>query len=193
MTDSRPILVSWATYSAGKFDEWKAKGSNLEAPFIYSEGSDRMSAIGIWPIKWPVHADCSAFVTWLHFLSGCPDPNGLNYNHEGYTGTLLNHNQHVALFKKNAQGVEVEQIQPGDLVVYGPGEGEHVAIIVEVNGPDILTVSHGGPTGQSPTFCWVNAPKHGNPHNYPVDGRQPQTFLRTVTTQVRAPHPVPAA
>lgn len=170
MTDSRPLLVAWANYFAGHTDK-----------FVYSEGSDRMSAIGVWPIKYPIHADCSAFVTLLHWYAGCEDPNGTGFDHEGYTGTLLSHNPHVPEAK----------VQPGDLVVYGPGEGEHVAIIVLVNGPDLLTVSHGGPTGQSPIYCWVNKPIHGNPHNYPVDGRQPQTFLQTVTNQVRPPHAVP--
>ena len=120
-------------------------------------------------------------MTLLWWLSGAPDPNGLGYNHTGYTGTLLSHCTHIPAGK----------VVPGDLVVYGPGSGQHVAVIVAVNGSDILTVSHGGPTGYSPIYCWVNAPKK-NPNKYPVDGRTPQTFLRAQTAQVRAPHQPPA-
>ena len=86
MTDSRPLLVAWANYFAGHTDK-----------FVYSEGSDRMSAIGVWPIKYPIHADCSAFVTLLHWYAGCEDPNGTGFDHEGYTGTLLGHGTHIKL------------------------------------------------------------------------------------------------
>jgi CHAP domain len=174
MTDARQNIVAWAKYFAGKVDK-----------FVYSEGNDRMSAIGQFPIKFPIHADCSAFVTLCYWLAGADDPNGQNYDHEGYTGTLLGHGLHI----------NETQIQPGDAVVYGGGEGEHTALIVQVthgqHGTDILTVSHGGPTGQSPIYCWVNKPVNGPQGEHPVDGRQPQTLLRFVTAQVGTAHPIP--
>jgi len=39
MSDSRQMIVAWANYFAGKTNK-----------FVYSEGNDRMSAIGQWPI-----------------------------------------------------------------------------------------------------------------------------------------------
>jgi hypothetical protein len=74
-------------------------------------------------------------------------------------------------------------------VVYGPGTGEHVALVVNVSGADILTVSHG--EQGDPSYVWVNAPTASPSEGYPVDGRQPQTFLRCNTTTVGVAHPVP--
>jgi hypothetical protein len=176
MSDSRQMIIAWANYFAGKTNK-----------FVYSEGNDRMSAIGQWPIAYPIHADCSAFVTLCYWLAGAGDPNGQGFDHEGYTGTLLGHGTHIT----------VDQLQPGDAVVYGPGEGEHTALVVQVthgqHGTDILTVSHGGPTGQSPIYCWVNKPIAHPGLNYPVDGRQPQTFLRFTTAQIGTVHSIPVA
>jgi hypothetical protein len=169
--DNRSLLINWASYFANKAKQ-----------FVYSEGNDRMSAIGVWPLQFPIHADCSAFVTLLCWLSGIADPNGQNYDHEGYTGTLLSNNTHIA----------ANQVLAGDIVVYGDAPGEHTAFVVSVHGNDILTVSHGGPTGASPCYCWVNTPS-ANPNHYPVDGREPQTFLRLHTAQVGTPHAIPVS
>jgi hypothetical protein len=175
MPDSRNLFISWGLYFENKIND-----------FVYSEGADRMSAIGVWPIKFPVHTDCSGFITWLCWLAGMEDPNGQNYDHEGYTGTLLSNNTHIT----------VDQVLPGDIVVYGDAPGEHTALIVQVThgskGIDILTLSHGGPTGQSPILCWVNNPVNVARDGHPTDGRMPQTFLRLKTAQVHTPHPVPA-
>jgi len=179
--DTRETQIAWAKWFVAN------KGAHH---FNYSEGSNRMSAIGVWPIKWPVNCDCSAFCTFIAWLGGAADPNGLNFDHEGYTGTFLSHEEHIALWAKNHAGVNVEQVIPGDYVVYGPGTGEHIAFIVEVNGNDILTVSMG--EQGDPSYVWVNTPK-SNPHGYAVDGRQPQTFLRSVTASVRTPHTPPTA
>lgn len=101
----------------------------------------------------PLTTDCSGFVTLCYFLSGCADPNDLGFNGQGYTGTLLDHGKRVTK----------AQARPGDLVVYGPGTGWHVAVIVEA-GSDPLTVSHGQEKG--PELVRVSQ-----------DGRVPQTFL----------------
>jgi len=135
-------------------------------PFNYTEGPERMSAIGQWPVKYPVNCDCSAFVTFCAWLAGLGDPNGQKYDHEGYTGTLLSHNTHIP----------VDQVQAGDIVVYGPGTGWHTAIVVDVEHGDILTVSMG--EQGDPSYVWVNAPKVLPSQGHPVDGREPQTFLR---------------
>ncbi|HVH52092.1 MAG TPA: hypothetical protein VM690_08090, partial [Gaiellaceae bacterium] len=43
----------------------------------------------------PITTDCSGFVTLCYFLAGAPDPNGREYDGEGWTGTLLRHMTHV--------------------------------------------------------------------------------------------------
>lgn len=179
MSDSRSLIVDWANWGVAN-----------KAHFNYSEGADRMNEIGVWPLKFPINTDCSGSVTLWYWLAGASDPNGLKFDHEGYTGTLLSHDAHISEFVKNAQGVQIDNVEPGDLVVYGPGTGWHVAIIVQVNGHDILTVSHG--EQGDPSYVWVNTPS-ANPHGYAVDGREPQTFLRCNTTTVGVAHPVPTA
>lgn len=66
--------------------------------------------------------DCSGFVTMCYHAAGLPDPNGRNYDGQGYTGTLWAH------------GTKTETPQVGDLVFYGvpwlAGGAAHVAIIV---------------------------------------------------------------
>ncbi len=119
----------------------------------------------------PLTTDCSGFATLCYRDAGAPDPNGLGYNGQGYTGTLLNH------------GVAVDHPQPGDLVFYGPGTAYHVAVVVEA-GPDPLTVSHGEESG--PEYVRVSQ-----------DNRQPVRFrsylpAATVTAPVAKPAPVAA-
>lgn len=183
MTTPLPGNVVWANWIVAD----RVKNPHH---WVYSEGSNRMNAIGQWPLKFPITIDCSATATLLCWLAGFEDPNGLKFDHEGYTGTLLSHEEHLALWIKNAQGIKVEEVVPGDHVVYGPGTGLHIATIVEVNGNDILTVSMG--ENGDPSYCWVNTPS-SNPHHYPVDGRTPQTYLRTNTKIVGKVHtpPVP--
>ena len=125
------------------------------AHFTYSEGPQRMEAVHR-PYQTPIISDCSAWVTSCYSWAGAPDPNGLGYNGTGYTGTLLDHGQHITL----------AEVQPGDVIVYGPGTGWHTAIIVEA-GLDPLTVSMG--QQGDPSFVRVSQ-----------DGRQPQTYLRFI-------------
>lgn len=70
--------------------------------------------------------DCSESVTLICKLAGLNDPNGANYDGTGYTGTLLEHLPHYG-----APGVAMI----GALCVFGPGTGEHVAMVHE-RGPD---------------------------------------------------------
>lgn len=118
-----------------------------------------MSGIGK-PGVLPVNADCSAFVTLCYNWAGAADPNGMGYNHTGYTGTLLSHGTKIAL----------NQVQPGDVIVYGPGTGWHTALVIE-GGPNPLTISHG--QQGDPSYCHVSQ-----------DGRLPQTYLRFNTTAI---------
>lgn len=170
--DSRPAQLAWL--------KWAAANPHL---FIYSEGAARMSAIGVWPIKTPITADCSAFDTLVAWWAGGEDPNGLAFDHQGYTGTFLTHEEHLALWIKNAQGKLIEEVIPADYIVYGPGNGTHVAAIVEVHGNDILTVSFGD--SQGPVYTWVNTPTSVPSRGYQIDGRQPQTYLANHTNTTR--------
>lgn len=82
----------------------------------------------------PFTTDCSGFVTVCYRAAAAPDPNGNNYDGQGYTGSLL------------ARGLKVEKPKPGDVVIYGTGTGHHAALIV-AGGSDPLTVSHGSEAG----------------------------------------------
>ena len=84
----------------------------------------------------PLTTDCSGFVTVCYFLAGAPDPNGLDYDGEGWTGTLLRHLAHIPR----------DEARLGDLVVWGRYPGRHVAIVLEI-GDDPLLCSHGQERG----------------------------------------------
>ena len=147
MTNVYPRIVKWGFF-----------GVKNNGRFTYSEGSNRMSSIGTKPGTLPVTCDCSAFVTLCYFWAGCKDPNGLGYNHEGYTGTLINHGREINAI----------DVKPGDLVIYGPGTGEHVALVISEGHGDPVTISMG---------------KQGDPSVVRVsqDGR-PYRFYRYDTT-----------
>jgi hypothetical protein len=105
----------------------------------------------------PLTTDCSGFVTLCYFLAGAPDPNGLDYSGEGWTGTLLRH----------LEEIEQEAARRGDLVVWGDYPGRHVAIVLEP-GDDPLLCSHGQERGplairlsdeqrfQPPVVTWLD-------------------------------------
>lgn len=119
----------------------------------------------------PFTTDCSGFVTIMAKWSGAPDPNGLGYNGQGYTGTLLQHLPHITK----------QESLPGDLVVFGPPPGDHVVALVEPGTvADPLVVSH----GQESDPCRV-------PLSVEQQGRPPGvTFLRL---QAGGPPQPPAA
>lgn len=161
MTDARNDIVNAAKWSVANKTGWH-----------YTEGPQRMEGIG-HPFA-GCHSDCSAFVTLMYNWCGAPDPNGLGYNGTGYTGTLLGHGTPIAL----------NQVVPGDVIVYGPGTGWHTAVVVE-GGADPLTVSMG--QEGDPSYVRVSQ-----------DGRQPQRYLRFDTTKngtgpVVPPTPAPVS
>ena len=140
--------------------KWARWGVKNTARIHYSEGPER----GYWLQTprtgrlLPLTTDCSGFATFCYRQAKLPDPNGLGYKTLGYTWTLLDNAQH------HGHILGVEHARPGDLIVYGPGAGEHVAIIVKA-GKDPLTVSHGDESG--PELVRVSQ-----------DGRQPQRVCR---------------
>jgi cell wall-associated NlpC family hydrolase len=105
----------------------------------------------------PLATDCSGFVTLCYFLAGARDPNGLGYDGEGWTGTLLRHMTAIA----------ADDVQAGDVVVYGEYPGRHAAIVLEP-GDDPSLASHGmerGPIAtrasdeaarQPPVVTWLS-------------------------------------
>lgn len=82
-----------------------------------------------------ITADCSEIATEVLRWIGCRDPNGLAYRYAGYTGTMLAHLPH---YSNPADAGELA------LVVFGPGAGEHVSMVLEP-GHDPLLQSHGRP------------------------------------------------
>lgn len=81
--------------------------------------------------------DCSEAVTCLCKWAGLKDPNGMGYNGNGFTGTLLAHLRHYT---------DPKAAQTGALVVYGTGNGHHVSMVIEP-GSDPLLWSHGREAG----------------------------------------------
>ena len=84
----------------------------------------------------PLQTDCSGYATLCYSWAGAPDPNGLGYSGQGYTGTLLQHMTRIPL----------AAVQAGDLVVWGDAPGHHVAIVLQ-GGADPLLCSHGQERG----------------------------------------------
>ncbi len=120
--------------SAGFF--WYAHRGRI----AYSQARPFQLGKPVWvPSRW----DCSAFVTSCHYAGGAPDPNGRGYDHQGYTGTLIDHGVRVPT---------VDQLDPGDLIFYGhsrpqpgfpAGAPTHVALYVGVRNGEHRILSHG--------------------------------------------------
>jgi hypothetical protein len=104
-------------------------------PQIHYEQSRPIDAIDE-ARRLPLRTDCSGFSTLCYAWAGAPDPNGLAFNGQGYTGTMLRHMQRIP----------AAAVQPGDLVVWGPAPGHHVALVLEA-GADPLLCSHGQEKG----------------------------------------------
>lgn len=84
--------------------------------------------------KLPLTTDCSGFVTMAYQYAGLPDPNGLKFNGQGYTGTLLSH------------GKATSKPKPGDIGIFGGSPGHHaVGAIGWGSDPDCE--SHGQEAG----------------------------------------------
>lgn len=147
-------------------------GTQNRSHFTYSEGQLRMEAVHK-PFVLPIISDCSSWVTSVYCWSGVADPNGRKYNGSGYTGTLISH------------GKLTLTPQIGDIVVYGAGTGEHTAIVVKVDGANVLTCSMG--QNGDPSYVWTKGP------NTPSDGRTPQRFFTYDLTQIAPMHTPPIA
>lgn len=101
--------------------------------------------------------DCSETVTLICRLAGLADPNGQGYDGSGYTGTMLATLPHYQDPRRAATGA---------LVVFGPGAGDHVCMVLEP-GADPLLFSHGQERGPLTVSLSVERGYH----------RPPVTFL----------------
>jgi hypothetical protein len=84
----------------------------------------------------PFTTDCSGFVTLMAKWSGNPDPNGNDFDGQGYTGTMLKHLPHIPF----------GETLRGDLAVFGAFPGIHVVALLRGGRlrPDPPVASHGG-------------------------------------------------
>jgi hypothetical protein len=97
-----------------------------------------MRTIHLTRPAYPMTMDCSEAVTCLCKWAGLKDPNGLHYNGSGYTGTMLDHLPHYH---------NPANANAGALVVFGPGTGEHVGMVLEPDHRNPLLFSHGSEAG----------------------------------------------
>jgi len=97
----------------------------------YSEAGNRFNSLHR-PYEVPLIADCSAGVTDLYCWGGAPDPNKLDYDGEGYTGTLI----------KAGQRINPRRVRECDIAIFGPGVGWHAAMAIS-GGSDPLVWSMG--------------------------------------------------
>jgi cell wall-associated NlpC family hydrolase len=106
------------------------------------------------PPKLPISTDCSGYATLCYWTAGADDPNGLHYQELGYTGTLLNH----------CRLIDPKHALPGDLIVYGPGTGHHVAVILGADGAGNVEVgSHGDEHGPVEILNYLEAAAQPHP------------------------------
>jgi peptidoglycan hydrolase-like protein with peptidoglycan-binding domain len=112
----------------------------------YTQSSLRMQGVKqrIKPPGYPSYEDCSSFSTWLYWVAGCPDPNGLGYNGYGYTGT----------FAANGRRISTAEMKPGDAIFYGAYPHGHMTIYVGAG----RCVSHGNEMGPSLLMYNYRAP-----------------------------------
>jgi hypothetical protein len=105
----------------------------------------------------PQWNDCSATFTNIYYLAGLVDPNGLHFDGYGNTASLAEHGQQI----------RAPHIRVGDAVIYyedgfSPWDSQHVAMIVDSNQEDPLTMSHGW--SAEPAFVRVS--QDGRPHRF---------------------------
>lgn len=100
--------------------------------------------------------DCSAAVTCIYRWAGLHDPNGLDYHHVGYTGTMLAHLRHYT---------DPHRARNGAIVVFGPGTGDHAAMVVgfDAKHGDPLLFSHGTRFAAGPIRLSVERQYHRPP------------------------------
>ncbi len=121
IADVRPTIVEWA--------KW---GVAHRASFTYTETAGLRMADVHRPGSIPDSCDCSAWVTYCYSWSHAPDPNGQNFDGEGYTGTLLSHGTKIP----------ESQLMPGDVIVFvtpQKTDGVHAVLVTEVGADPVCS------------------------------------------------------
>jgi hypothetical protein len=99
----------------------------------------------------PFTTDCSGFVVLMARWAGCAtDPSGQRYDGEGYTGSMVDF----------CNEIEASVAEPGDIIIFGPGVGYHVGLIVG-KGPD--GIGGLGPVGNGTPLGEFRMVSHGHP------------------------------
>lgn len=135
--------------------------------------------------------DCASFYTEVCKWAGCSDPNRLNYDGYGYTGTLLNSMPHITL----------AEAQNGDAIVFGAWPGLHVVWVTEPSATNPKVDSHGRPGFDQTTFLAMRDSEFSTvPYTVlslapflpkvPPPPADPHGYLRFDTTVLKSmPHP----
>lgn len=111
---------------------WCLWGVENSAEIHYEQS--RPIPVSHLPGTLPLTTDCSGSTTLFARWAQAPDPNGLDYDGQGWTATLLSHLPRAA------------ELQRGDVIVWGAYPGRHCAIVLEP-GDDPLLASHGQERG----------------------------------------------
>jgi hypothetical protein len=130
--------------------EQRVRDAIVEAALFWYGQRDRIAYVQSRPFEFgtppwvPSKWDCSAFVTACYKAGGAPDPNGRNYDGNGYTGTLMSQGSRVG---------SIVELKPGDLIFYGStttaspafkvGDPTHVALFVGMQKGVPSVVSNG--------------------------------------------------
>jgi hypothetical protein len=165
----------------------------------YTEGADRMMGEKLtWSEVLAMLAkgerltgDCASFYTEACMWAGCSDPNRLNFDGYGYTGTLLNSMPHITL----------AEAQNGDAIVFGAWPGLHVVWVTEPSATNPKIDSHGRPGFDQTTFLAMRDSEFSTvPYTVlslapflpkvPPPPADPHGYLRLDTTPLKGmPHP----
>jgi hypothetical protein len=115
--------------------------------FVANRGSIVYQQVRPYPRtpRLPIYTDCSGSACAVLRWSGCPnDPNGRNWDGQGYTGTLYNRGTRVPL----------TAVLPGDMVFYGNQGGGVPSHVILVIGPGDRALNFGG---WPPEFVYVSS------------------------------------
>ena len=146
-------------------DAQRAKLAVLMRQLIAHEPQVHYSQVRPYPFHltkpvYPITLDCSSAVTLLCKWSGLHDPNGPKFNYDGYgyTGTLLD--------GPCPHYFEPGRAKVGAIVIFGPGTGEHAAMVLEPDPRNPLLFSHGTERGPLAIRLHDEAQYHNPPTTF---------------------------
>jgi cell wall-associated NlpC family hydrolase len=145
------VAINLADNFCGEYTKQSVREAIVAAGFYWYDYRMRIAYRQIRPYPKikpptvPTWFDCSSYYTVCCYAGGAPDPNGRNYDGQGYTGTLISNGHRVG---------SVNDLEPGDAVFYGNSDGwgpafsrgdpTHIAMYVgTVNGThSVLSMGH---------------------------------------------------